>query len=156
MAEALKNSAKNEASLKDNIYLKNEIPVTLEELQGINDLSEIDDSSSIYNVNLGEDQPDDIASSRRQKVKESRNSEENEIAVLCPICNRMYKTTVSLTSHLRKTHNFYKPDRNKMPCLESGCSFRTNRIVRLITHLIRSHKLKFQCEKVTFQQKDGK
>lgn len=157
MASISKNEVDKDLSLKE-IYLKNELHVSLEELQGITDLPVMDDdadSMPVYNVSAEDDQLDQVVLSKRRKIKEGCKLADEDIAVLCPICKRMYKTRVSLTSHLRKTHNFYKSDRNKMPCLESGCNFRTNRIVRLITHLIRTHKLKFQCEKVTFQQKEG-
>lgn len=155
MANTSKSEVDKDLSLKE-IYLKNELPVSLEELQGITDLQVMDDSDSIhvYNDSTEDNQLEQVASSKRNKLKDSCKSTDEDIAVLCPICKRMYKTRVSLTSHLRKTHNFYKSNRNKMPCLETGCNFRTNRIVRLITHLIRTHKLKFQCEKVTFQQKE--
>lgn len=76
--------------------------------------------------------------------------------LLCQLCKKAYKNKSSLATHLRTKHNLCGTSRAKMPCLEVGCDFRANRIARLITHLIKAHKMKFQCEKVKFQNKDGK
>lgn len=80
----------------------------------------------------------------------------NEGRVACHICKKAYKNKSSLATHLRAKHNLCGNTRAKMPCLEVSCDFKANRIARLITHLIKAHKMKFQCEKVTFQNKDGK
>lgn len=81
---------------------------------------------------------------------------QKEGRVLCHLCKKVYKNKGSLATHLRAKHKLCGNARAKMPCLEVGCDFRANRIARLITHLIQAHKMKFQCEKVTFQKKDGK
>lgn len=84
----------------------------------------------------------------------SQNMVVIEGRVLCQLCKKAYKNRSSLTTHLRVKHNLCGNSRAKMPCLEPGCDFRANRIARLITHLIKAHKMKFQCEKVKFQNKD--
>lgn len=86
--------------------------------------------------------------SRRETVKEDR--------VVCHLCKKVYKNKSSLATHLRAKHKLCGNRRAKMPCLEVGCGFRASRIARLISHLIKAHKMKFQCEKVKFQNKDGK
>lgn len=86
----------------------------------------------------------------------SQNMVVLEGRVLCQLCKKVYKNRSSLTTHLRVKHNLCGNSRAKMPCLESNCDFKANRIARLITHLIKAHKMKFQCEKVKFQNKDGK
>lgn len=99
----------------------------------------------------GESDDSDPASDRsKRKVvgKEGR--------VLCHLCKKVYKNRNSLATHLRAKHKLCGNTRAKMPCLEAGCTFRANRIARLIAHLIKAHNMKFQCEKVTFQKKDGK
>ncbi|KAK8401918.1 hypothetical protein O3P69_001195 [Scylla paramamosain] len=74
--------------------------------------------------------------------------------VSCHLCKKMYKNKGSLATHLRVKHKMSGNTRAKMPCLEVGCDYRGNRIARLITHLIQEHKMKFHCEKVTFQKKE--
>ncbi|KAK4295346.1 hypothetical protein Pmani_032084 [Petrolisthes manimaculis] len=72
----------------------------------------------------------------------------------CYVCQKVYKNKWSLATHLRAKHKVAAPVCARMPCLEAGCNFRAGRIARLITHLIQSHMMKFQCEKVTFREKE--
>lgn len=73
----------------------------------------------------------------------------------CYVCQKVYKNKWSLATHLRTKHKVAAPVCARMPCLEPGCCFRAGRIARLITHLIQAHRMKFQCEKVTFREKEG-
>nr|XP_053632295.1 uncharacterized protein LOC128688425 isoform X1 [Cherax quadricarinatus] len=132
--------------INDDSYIKAEKPIIIE------DLADIDDDTYVYCETeidqIGVDGTDDV----RQIITVSQD-EDNENTV-CRVCSKTYKNKSSLATHLRVKHNLSTETRAKMPCLESGCDFRGNRIARLISHLIRAHKMKFQCEKVTFQQKD--
>ena len=83
-------------------------------------------------------------------------NDENQVLLQCHRCNNTYKNKSSLMIHMRRKHKNSLVTLGKMPCLEGDCSFRGNRIVSLISHLIRAHQKKFQCEKVTFQCQQGK
>lgn len=126
----------------------------------IEEVADIDDTAYIYFHNDSDSGCNDLLDSRAQEEsggdsKTDQDDDQQEDKV-CTVCNKTYKNKGSLATHLRAKHNMSIGHRAKMPCLESGCDFRGNRIARLITHLIRAHKKKFQCEKVTFKQKEGK
>lgn len=89
-----------------------------------------------------------------RKSKPENDTKQQDHMALCDICKRAYKSKASLSHHLRVKHGFINRSRMKMPCLESGCNYKCNRIARLITHLIQVHEKKFECEKVSFENKE--
>ncbi|KAG7170046.1 uncharacterized protein LOC121864972 [Homarus americanus] len=126
-------------------YIKTEPAIILEEL------THMDESAFVFCENDG-NQSDDLTDG--DQVITVSQEDDDCLGTICQVCNKTYKNKRSLSTHLRVKHNLSAQSRAKMPCLESGCEFRGNRIARLISHLIRTHKMKFQCEKVTFQQKE--
>ena len=115
---------------------------------------EVDDKleETVFTCGEDNDHSDTIAGNTSTRVIVKRK----EGRVMCHLCKKVYKNKGSLATHLRTKHKLCGNARAKMPCLEKGCEYRANRIARLITHLIQEHKMKFQCEKVTFQKKDGR
>ncbi|XP_071513030.1 uncharacterized protein [Panulirus ornatus] len=140
-------SPRNNFSIDQEPYIKTEPAIILEELTSMGD--------SAYMYCENDDDPNDsVQDGSMEKNQVIDMSQEDEQSTICHICSKTYKNKSSLSTHLRVKHNLSAQSRAKMPCLEPGCDFRGNRIARLISHLIRAHKMKFQCEKVTFQQKD--
>ncbi|XP_064087843.1 uncharacterized protein LOC135202394 [Macrobrachium nipponense] len=82
--------------------------------------------------------------------RDSKCSEQVE----CLKFHKKYKNKKSLASHIRVKHKETLATCAKMPCLEKECDFRASRIANLISHLVRIHKKKFLCEKVTFQHQE--
>lgn len=142
-------SGKDNFSIDQEPYIKTESAIILEELTSMGD------SAYMYCENDG-DASESVRDGSVEKNEVLDMSQEDEQSTICHICSKTYKNKSSLSTHLRVKHNLSAQSRAKMPCLEPGCDFRGNRIARLISHLIRAHKMKFQCEKVTFQHKDGR
>lgn len=152
-AEKMENATTFRPATREELYsvdLSQEAGIKIEPSIKLEEMVEGMDQATL---NAGEEESDhsDPASDLSKRdivVKEGR--------VACHMCKKVYKNKSSLATHLRAKHNLCGNTRAKMPCLEVGCDFKANRIARLITHLIKIHKMKFHCEKVTFQNKDGK
>ncbi|KAK7026888.1 hypothetical protein SK128_012651 [Halocaridina rubra] len=100
---------------------------------------------------------DDLSSSTIREDIQSENAvfdSSTSKTMECHICHRRYKNRNSLATHIRVKHKNTLVARANMPCLEANCDFRGCRITSLITHLIRTHKKKFQCEKIHFQHEE--